>query len=70
MFRVGLELGEVRKQLLVDELAQIISGQCLVMINLASLGLGNRPLPPSVLRGEDRLVGLACEFSRSFPIRL
>ena len=60
---VGLQLEAVQvgKELLIDEVAQIVPGHRIVMVELAVLALGRGPAFPSVIRVEDERVLLAVQ---------
>ncbi|HEY4930912.1 MAG TPA: hypothetical protein VII23_05010 [Terriglobales bacterium] len=54
-----LEAVQVRKELLVDEVAEIVADQALVVVELAGFGFGRGPGSPAVRLVEDGGVGLA-----------
>jgi len=59
-----LETVQVRKELGVDEVAQVVAGHRVVVVGLAGCGLWRGPTFPTVGRIEDEAVLLA--FERSF----
>ena len=47
------ETVEVRKELLIDEVPEVITGKGLVVIDLTTAGFWSRPFPPAVVRIEN-----------------
>ncbi len=64
MFRIRLELLEIRKQLHIHKIDQIIARHRLVMVQLPILILRRRPLLPAKLTRNDRRVTLSRQLRR------
>src|SRR3569832_1018463 len=60
----------IRKELLVDELDQVVAGQRVIVIEGAVLLLGGSPFTPAILALDDVGVRLSREFSLLLPVIL